>query len=74
MTSRLLLFQATADAANAVALYRFYYHNEDKSKTIEWIFVGRYISHFDSIIGLNHISFAILLTTVLVISLNRSSI
>jgi WD40 repeat protein len=40
------LYLATADLDQCVGLYRFYHRDEEKDKPMEWIFVGRYQSHY----------------------------
>lgn len=40
---------ATADADMCVGLYRYYHRDEDQTKPEEWIFVGKFRSHYKPI-------------------------
>lgn len=39
-------YLATADLDQCIGLYRWYHRDEEKDKPLEWIFVGRYQSHY----------------------------
>lgn len=43
------LYLATADADMCVGLYRYYHRDEDVTKPEEWIFVGKFRSHYKPI-------------------------
>lgn len=43
---------ATADADRCVGLYRYYYRDEELDKPVEWIYVGKYTSHYKPITSL----------------------
>lgn len=45
------LYMASSDKSNCVALYRFYHRDEDTSKPMEWIHVGKYRSHYKDIVA-----------------------
>jgi WD40 repeat protein len=43
---------ATADADRCVALYRWWHHNEELDKPMEWVFVGKFQAHYKPITGI----------------------
>ncbi len=43
---------AVAGTDRSVAIYRYYYRDEEKGKPVEWIFVGKYRAHYKPITAL----------------------
>ncbi len=43
------LYMATADADRCVGLFRYYHRDEETDKPIEWIYVGKFRSHYKPI-------------------------
>jgi WD40 repeat protein/Ca2+-binding EF-hand superfamily protein len=46
------LFLAVADAESCVGLYRYYYRDEEKEKSVEWIYIGKYRAHLSPIVNI----------------------